>query len=96
MSVKNVTADDVALIELASGRATGAPSAVLQRLAARGYLATGGKTLTAKGRRRGERLAGMEHDLRLMAANAAGSGNGGVQTVGGSTFTIGGGAARIN
>jgi hypothetical protein len=72
-TVKDVTFDDIALIELASGRKTDAPAGVLQRLQAKGYLVAGAKPqLTAKGRRRGERLARCEHDLRLMCANAKG------------------------
>ena len=96
MSVKNVTVIDLALIELLSGE-TAAPSAVLDKLRARGLIATvGGRSqLTPKGRRRAEALRPHEHDMRLMAGDAAGWSGVSVRTVGGCGLHVGGGRAFI-
>jgi hypothetical protein len=72
--VKNVTVIDLALVELLKGR-TDAPSSVLDQLAGKGYLtlSRGKATLTAKGRKRAEKLRPFEEDMRSMArAHTAG------------------------
>ena len=96
MSVKNVCADDVALIELVKNGSTQAPAAVLERLRVRGRitLSAGVPSLTPKGRKRGAALLPMEHDLRLLCQTSAGRSP--LTSPGGSSIHVGGGKARIN
>jgi hypothetical protein len=82
-TVKDVCGDDIALIELQRTGRTEMPGDALQRLAARGHLTLDGgtPTLTITGANRAARLAGMEHDLQLMAVN--GESGAPLRTVGG-------------
>lgn len=101
MSVKNVTVNDLALIELADAGKTGAPPEVLERLRASGHLVltAAGVKLTSKGSRRAERLKPFEHDMRLMWGAKAGANAGAkapLTTDGGCGLRIGGGSARIS
>jgi hypothetical protein len=85
MSIKNVTAADLALVELLAGK-TEAPAGILTALDAKDYVEfIGGKPrLTPRGKRRAERLKPHEHDMRLMFGAA---GDSPLHTVGGCAFT---------
>jgi hypothetical protein len=73
-TVKNLWALDLALIELFRHGRTDAPREVLAQLEFLGHVVVGvGRklTLTAKGRKRAERLRGAEQHLRASAAAEA-------------------------
>jgi hypothetical protein len=94
MSIKHVTAIDLALCELARSGVTAAPPDVLEKLRLRGnvVLRQGRPELTAKGRKRGQRLLAFEHDMRLLFAADGRP----LTTDGGANLHVGGGPASIS
>lgn len=86
MSVKNITAIDIALLELLDGKAE-APPQVFAALKAKGYVAlSGGKpSLTASGRARAKAMKPGEHSIRKMFAQPVGGGSP-LKLVGGGAF----------
>ncbi|VTT99069.1 unnamed protein product [Gemmataceae bacterium] len=74
MSIKNVWAGDVALIELTRSGRTDAPGEILAELKHRGHLTldkSGTPSLTGAGVKRAEALKPCEANLRAMAVNAS-------------------------
>lgn len=76
MTVKNLTQEDLALVELAEDGETRAPRPVLAALAARGFLRLSGgePTLTAAGRKRGTTLRPIRAELATMFTAGGGVG----------------------
>jgi hypothetical protein len=89
VSIKNVWAGDLALVELLAG-GTEAPAEVLQKLVSLGHvkLVAGKPSLTAAGRSRAKRLKPAANDLRRMSNASPGAP---VKTVGQSSLHVGGG-----
>ncbi|WP_439628221.1 hypothetical protein [Gemmata sp.] len=83
--VSNITPADVALLELASG-ATGAPSDVIERLRAGGFVTLDGgtPTLTAAGATRAEKLRPAAFDIRAMFGGTTSNGGTAISAPGGS------------
>lgn len=69
--IRDVSVNDLALIELNSAGATDAPQPVLAQLERAGFLTLhGGPKLTAAGRTRAKALAPCEGNLRAMGISA--------------------------